>query len=93
MPHHSLSGQGRGLGGRRQDCLQRGSGEQKVWRRMGALLVSKGKETVLPLRGAWQDKSRHPQLLLSACWQESISGEQGTQLPPIQQPAVAEEVS
>lgn len=42
-------GLGRALGGRRQDCFQRGF--WRAWRRTGVLSVSKGKETALSLPG------------------------------------------
>lgn len=76
---------GRALDGRRQDCFREVSGEQRAWRRMGVLLVSKGKETAPSLLGGWQDEPKHPQLLLPLCWEESSLGEPGTQLPPVRE--------
>lgn len=64
-------------------------GEQRAWKRMSALLVSKGMGTALSLPGGCQDEPKHPQLLLPLCWEESSSGEPGTQLPALwEQPAL-----
>lgn len=85
MPLHSSSplGQaGHWVGGYRT-VFREVSCEQRAWRRMGVLLVSKGKENALSLPEGWQDEPRHPQLLLPPCWEERSSEEPGTQLPPI----------
>jgi len=79
MPLHSvpaLHRAGRWVGGGRTVCRE-GSGEQRAWRRTGALLASKGKVIALFLLGVWWDEPMHPQLLLPPCWEKSGSGEPG----------------
>lgn len=78
-------GLGQALGGRRQDCFQRGFWRAESLEEDGGSVSEQGEGDCPVPPGRLQDEHKHPQLLLPPCWDERGSGEPGTQLPPIRE--------